>query len=259
VLARLRSGITRRVLSIDAFNEGMDVPDVGLVAFKRMTDTMRIFYQQLGRGMRPGKKKLIVLDFVGNLERIQMLKEMAGRIAELHEKYTTVRERAREGYERDRLHLSGKGFEFTFSDKLVNLMEILSGRGGELYPTWQEAGEATVRLKIKGRKAYIAGAYRLDERLPANPHRYYRDFPGWPIFGNYVPANKGWYETCDEASLSAQALGIRDKKDYEKRYREDSKLPSSPWQFYPNFPGIPDFLGRVSRSGGSKKRKRTTE
>ena len=39
-----------------------------------------IFYQQIGRGCRPGKDKLIVLDFVGNLERVQLILEMVEKI-----------------------------------------------------------------------------------------------------------------------------------------------------------------------------------
>lgn len=58
--------------AVDLLNEGVDVPDVNLVVFQRVTHSRRIFIQQLGRGLRlaVGKKKVIVLDFVSDIRRI---------------------------------------------------------------------------------------------------------------------------------------------------------------------------------------------
>lgn len=57
--------------AIDILNEGVDVPDVNLVVFQRVTHSRRIFTQQLGRGLRlsEGKDKVIVLDFVTDIRR----------------------------------------------------------------------------------------------------------------------------------------------------------------------------------------------
>ncbi|MCY7288396.1 MAG: DEAD/DEAH box helicase family protein [Cryobacterium sp.] len=57
--------------AVDVLNEGVDVPDVNLVVFQRVTHSRRIFVQQLGRGLRlaPGKKGVIVLDFVSDVRR----------------------------------------------------------------------------------------------------------------------------------------------------------------------------------------------
>lgn len=57
--------------TVDILNEGVDVPDVNLVVFQRVTHSRRIFMQQLGRGLRlsPGKSKVIVLDFVTDIRR----------------------------------------------------------------------------------------------------------------------------------------------------------------------------------------------
>ncbi len=64
--------------SIDILNEGVDVPNVNLVAFARVTHSRQIFIQQLGRGLRvaPGKDKLIVLDFVTDVRRIKALLDL---------------------------------------------------------------------------------------------------------------------------------------------------------------------------------------
>lgn len=57
--------------AVDMLNEGVDVPDVNLIVFQRVTHSRRIFVQQLGRGLRiaPGKDRVIVLDFVNDIRR----------------------------------------------------------------------------------------------------------------------------------------------------------------------------------------------
>ena len=51
---------------VDIFNEGVDIPELDTVLFLRPTESLTIFLQQLGRGLRlsPGKEALTVLDFV---------------------------------------------------------------------------------------------------------------------------------------------------------------------------------------------------
>jgi len=53
---------------VDIFNEGVDIPEVDTVLFLRPTESLTIFLQQLGRGLRLSENKegLTVLDFVGN-------------------------------------------------------------------------------------------------------------------------------------------------------------------------------------------------
>lgn len=72
VLAEFRRGDVKVLCAVDVLNEGIDVPDVNLIAFLRVTHSRRIFVQQLGRGLRlrKGKKNVVVLDFVSDLRRI---------------------------------------------------------------------------------------------------------------------------------------------------------------------------------------------
>ncbi|MCW3120729.1 MAG: hypothetical protein JWQ38_221 [Flavipsychrobacter sp.] len=53
---------------VDIFNEGVDIPEIDTVLFLRPTESLTVFLQQLGRGLRikPNKDCLTVLDFVGN-------------------------------------------------------------------------------------------------------------------------------------------------------------------------------------------------
>jgi superfamily II DNA or RNA helicase/Holliday junction resolvase len=70
-LARFDEGEINAMCAVDIFNEGLDVPDVNIVVFQRVTHSRRIFIQQLGRGLRlsPGKDRVIVLDFVSDIRR----------------------------------------------------------------------------------------------------------------------------------------------------------------------------------------------
>ena len=72
LMTAFRRGDLDVVTSVDLFNEGVDVPDVDIIAFMRVTHSRRIFVQQLGRGLRvsPAKDKVIVLDFVSDVRRI---------------------------------------------------------------------------------------------------------------------------------------------------------------------------------------------
>jgi superfamily II DNA or RNA helicase len=84
-LSGFRSGAIGCLLSVEMLNEGIDVPDVNLVAFMRVTHSRRIFVQQLGRGLRlvQGKQRVLVLDFVADIRRIaaglQLNREAAAR------------------------------------------------------------------------------------------------------------------------------------------------------------------------------------
>lgn len=72
MLNAFRLGRVPIITCVDVFNEGVDVPDVNLIAFLRVTHSRRIFVQQLGRGLRlrDGKEALRVLDFVTDIRRV---------------------------------------------------------------------------------------------------------------------------------------------------------------------------------------------
>lgn len=65
-VTRLESGEIKVIFTVDVYNEGVDIPLVNTVLFLRPTQSLTVFLQQLGRGLRsaPGKEQLTVLDFV---------------------------------------------------------------------------------------------------------------------------------------------------------------------------------------------------
>lgn len=68
---RLVSGEIRFIFVVDIYNEGVDIPEVNTVLFLRPTESLTIFLQQLGRGLRLAENKecLTVLDFIGQANR----------------------------------------------------------------------------------------------------------------------------------------------------------------------------------------------
>ena len=68
---RLVSGKVRFIFVVDIYNEGVDIPEVNTVLFLRPTESLTIFLQQLGRGLRLAEDKecLTVLDFIGQANK----------------------------------------------------------------------------------------------------------------------------------------------------------------------------------------------
>ena len=68
VRTQLRNREINYLFVVDIFNEGVDIPEIDTVLFLRPTESLTIFLQQLGRGLRLAENKecLTVLDFVGN-------------------------------------------------------------------------------------------------------------------------------------------------------------------------------------------------
>ena len=68
---QLVSGKVRFIFVVDIYNEGVDIPEVNTVLFLRPTESLTVFLQQLGRGLRLSEDKecLTVLDFIGQANR----------------------------------------------------------------------------------------------------------------------------------------------------------------------------------------------
>lgn len=64
---RLTDGELCALVTVDLYNEGIDLPMVDTLLLLRPTQSPVLFQQQIGRGLRlaPGKESCLVLDFVG--------------------------------------------------------------------------------------------------------------------------------------------------------------------------------------------------
>lgn len=68
---RLVKGEVRFIFVVDIYNEGVDIPEVNTVLFLRPTESLTVFLQQFGRGLRLSEDKecLTVLDFIGQANK----------------------------------------------------------------------------------------------------------------------------------------------------------------------------------------------
>ncbi|HDI1226704.1 TPA: DEAD/DEAH box helicase family protein, partial [Staphylococcus aureus] len=68
VIEKLKEGKINYIITVDLFNEGIDIPEVNQVVMLRPTESSIIFIQQLGRGLRKSANKeyVTVIDFIGN-------------------------------------------------------------------------------------------------------------------------------------------------------------------------------------------------
>lgn len=79
-IRKLEAGDLNVLCVVDVMNEGADLPFIECLLFLRPTESERIFYQQLGRGLRRyvGKSHCIVIDFIGNFKNAYKIVEYQG-------------------------------------------------------------------------------------------------------------------------------------------------------------------------------------
>ncbi len=249
ILQDFRDGKFLTLLAVDMLNEAVDIPELQLIVFLRATGSRTIWKQQLGRGLRKhgDDDTVTVLDFAGNSKRIQMIAEFSNLIT---------------GYSRPEGMETECGWKVNFQTEILDLIEVLNRLKTTLYPTWEEAAQATRELGIKKREEYT-DRYQEDPRLPSSPAVQYPDV--WAQnhkWRGFLRAEKPaeFYATWEEASQAARVLGIQLQKEYRTKYQADPKLPSEPdveycdvWDANGRWSG---FLGTGRKSSPKKWKSR---
>lgn len=121
LIQEFRNGSLNTILTVDKFNEGIDIPEVNVVVFLRSTQSKTVFYQQLGRGLRKvlGKDKVVVLDFIANCERLLIVDELVKSA----EKAVHNRSKIGKYAPKETLIVNGGSFQFTETAK--NVLDVL--------------------------------------------------------------------------------------------------------------------------------------
>lgn len=75
LVSNTRSDYLQYILTVDIFNEGVDIPEINQVVLLRPTQSPIVFVQQLGRGLRKSQDKeyVVILDFIGNYKNNFMI------------------------------------------------------------------------------------------------------------------------------------------------------------------------------------------
>ena len=158
------AGLANHILVVDKFNEGIDLPDTDVLVFLRSTNSYRIWVQQLGRGLRlfEGKHKLIVLDFVANIERIRNVQSFIQQIGSFTNTVGGLNQELKLGTP---LHIEGLNFTFDFSEQVVSVLGMLEYMvHAPLWPSEEDIKKLCSENNLKRYKDY-------DKSRPKNyPH-----------------------------------------------------------------------------------------
>lgn len=139
-------GTVQVIFAIDIFNEGVDLPSIDTVMFLRPTESMTVFLQQLGRGMRKHeeKERLTVIDFIGNYKKAHYLPVLlagGNPMDSMHVKLRRIKE-----------YKYPEGCQAHFDFRVIDLFEQLARRDP---------------LPVRKREDY----FRLKEYLGHRPSR----------------------------------------------------------------------------------------
>lgn len=72
------------LFTIDLFNEGVDIPKVDTLLFCRPTESVAIYTQQIGRGLRLAQDKshCVIIDLIGNYRNVETKLKLLGTMKE---------------------------------------------------------------------------------------------------------------------------------------------------------------------------------
>jgi superfamily II DNA or RNA helicase len=224
VLESFRNKKIQFKISVNKFNEAIDVPDAEVVVFLRATNSKRIFFQQLGRGLRKTefKNKVIVLDFVGNVERLVMVTELGKEIREEAEKLG-------HNLSKDIFDIHGKYYDLNFTETVFkDILKVIEAINCA-YMEYEELSVLVQSVGINSRDNYLE-IQKNHLRWPTNPHLAYKDL--WKDWYHFLGKKKISYLRFDELKKATKKNNIDGKNQYVEFQKSKMTWPSDPSKFY---------------------------
>lgn len=190
-IQRLANGSLDVIFTVDLFNEGVDIPAVDTLLFVRPTESLTVFVQQIGRGLRlhPGKSHCTIIDLIGNYRNADVKLRVFDAAAEaLHvDRTNTIRS-----------PFVPEGCRFQLDAQVVDLLKVLtrkrSPRRDALLQAFQQLkrdlghrptylelhlyGRADSRI-IKQEFASYVGFLAWADQLSPDEVRVFHEFRGW--------------------------------------------------------------------------------
>ncbi len=221
---QLARGELTFLFAVDLFNEGVDIPEINTVLFLRPTNSMTIFLQQLGRGLRraEGKDCLTVLDFVAQANRKY---DFAGRFQALSgSRHIAIQSEIKNGFPHVPkgccIQLEQKAQEWVLSN-IRNQMrgsdyyksiikELYDATGGTQMPSLAEflkAASVDPRIFYNGKRSYahLCEEVKTDSLLPYSETEEHlsKAFPR--ILSMDSPQWLSWLQKAFSGSLSVKS------------------------------------------------------
>lgn len=162
---KLERGELEYIISVDLFNEGIDIPALNQIIMLRNTQSSIVFIQQLGRGLRkfPGKDYVTIIDFIGNYKNNYLIP------ISLNQDDSRDRDKARE-----ESTLPGFIDVSTINFTQVASAKILASLDRVKLDSMKELRQSYIELKEKiGRPPLLFDFYRYGSTSPtvfANQH-----------------------------------------------------------------------------------------
>lgn len=136
-IKRLSAGELDIIFTVDLFNEGVDIPAVDTLLFVRPTESLTVFTQQVGRGLRvvEGKTHCTIIDLIGNY-----------RNADVKLRLFTERREDRERYRKTENLIAGipENCSIQLETMVINLLDEL---GRKKLPQRERLMQAFMDLK----------------------------------------------------------------------------------------------------------------
>lgn len=253
ILQSFRDKKIQFIISVDKFNEAIDIPDAEVIVFLRATNSKRIFFQQLGRGSRKTKfkKKVIVLDFVGNVERLVMVAELQKEIREEAKKLG-------HNLSKDVFNIKGEHYDLSFTETVFkDILKVIEA----INCGFLSYGELKREVQTEGITSGVEYQKVQKNRLnwPRHPNVFYLEW-------------LSWYKFLDTEKLSYKKLkkdvkkkGIKSCKKYFKLQKKYSSWPANPsitfasiWISWPNFFSKKRYSFKKIQKEVRKKKIKTT-
>lgn len=234
-LELFRSGIFNAAVSVDMFNEGLNVPEANLIVFLRSTSSPNIYYNQLARGLRlfPGKERVVVLDFVANAERALDVYELWTKINVERQKIAQTTKQISDGTTTSKVSSAPSKSsiepfvlnieEISFKEKVLPIIEKIKKIREGFYSTWKEASNATAQLGITSKEDYYL-KYKEDPKLVSYPVEYY-GLSGWHFFltgEEFEPIPDGW-STAQKIQNEFNKVDAVTIKNWADAYRAEHR------------------------------------
>jgi len=178
------------IFTVDLFNEGVDIPSVDTLLFVRPTESLTVFIQQIGRGLRlhPEKTHCVVIDLIGNYRNADVKLRVFDTNKDSHKKSKNV------------LPVVPEGCIIDLETKVINLLEELSRKRqprkeklrNDYYALKEEIGRRPTYLEMHlwGKsqpseyksefKSFLKFLYSEDELSPIESE-IYKHFENWII------------------------------------------------------------------------------
>lgn len=213
LIARLQSGDLNLLCVVDVMNEGADLPFIECLLLLRPTESQRIFYQQLGRGLRRyiGKSHCIVIDFIGNFKNAYKIVEYQGLLPFIGEEIFTAFSRVHNLKEVLNLPL---GCEVHLDDKVIDIFaqQTLDPRHASRHNIARILFYQY--LKLCHRLGHKPTPTEVDRNLLLHSEFYSHVFGSWKNFEKLI---------SDEPSMNMIVpVQVKKRKDYIKNGTKES-------------------------------------